>query len=92
MKDLRNKIIINRTNRAFCAQCVDEEGKTLVSKRFIFKKNKLPVEASRGFGIDFGKMVKEKKVNTVCFCRNGRLYHGRVKAFAEGLREAGINF
>lgn len=92
MKDLRNKIVVNRTNRALNAQCVNAQGKTLVGKRFVFKKNKLPVEAARDFGKEFGKMVEKQKIETICFCRNGNLYHGRVKAFAEGLREAGIKF
>ena len=39
-----------------------------------------------------GKKLKEKEVNTVVFDRNGFNYHGRVKALAEGAREAGLEF
>ena len=39
-----------------------------------------------------GKKLKEKEVNSVVFDRNGFNYHGRVKALAEGAREAGLEF
>jgi large subunit ribosomal protein L6 len=39
-----------------------------------------------------GKKLREKEVNTVVFDRNGFNYHGRVKALAEGAREAGLEF
>ncbi len=39
-----------------------------------------------------GKKLREKDVNTVVFDRNGFNYHGRVKALADGAREAGLEF
>jgi large subunit ribosomal protein L18 len=39
-----------------------------------------------------GKRLKEKNVGTVVFDRNGYLYHGIVKAMADGARKAGIQF
>lgn len=38
------------------------------------------------------KLLKEKKVEKLTFDRNGFLYHGRIKAFADGLRKGGIQF
>jgi large subunit ribosomal protein L18 len=38
------------------------------------------------------KKAIEKNVSTVVFDRNGYLYHGRVKAFADGAREGGLKF
>jgi large subunit ribosomal protein L18 len=35
----------------------------------------------------FAQKLKEKKCNSVVFDRNGYLYHGRIKALAEGMRE-----
>ncbi|RPH96139.1 MAG: 50S ribosomal protein L18, partial [Calditrichaeota bacterium] len=39
-----------------------------------------------------GKAAKEKNIEKVVFDRAGYLYHGRVKAFADGAREGGLNF
>ena len=38
------------------------------------------------------KLCKEKGIEQVVFDRNGYLYHGRVKAFADGAREGGLTF
>jgi large subunit ribosomal protein L18 len=43
-------------------------------------------------GEEFGGMLKKKKVTTVVFDRGGYKYHGRLKAFADGVRKAGIKF
>jgi large subunit ribosomal protein L18 len=38
------------------------------------------------------KVCKEKNITSVVFDRNGFIYHGRVKAVADGAREGGLNF
>jgi large subunit ribosomal protein L18 len=43
-------------------------------------------------GESIAKKALEKKINTVVFDRNGYPYHGRVKAFAEAARKAGLKF
>jgi len=43
-------------------------------------------------GKKIGEIAKEKKITSVVFDRNGYIYHGRVKAVAEGAREAGLKF
>ena len=43
-------------------------------------------------GEEIGRRLKEKNINSVVFDRNGYLYHGVVKAIADGARSAGINF
>jgi large subunit ribosomal protein L18 len=49
-----------------------------------------PVEKAHTAGKDLGKDLLEKKIEKVVFDRGGFIYHGAIKAFAEGLREAGI--
>ena len=49
-------------------------------------------EAARKVGEAIGRLAKEKQIDQVVFNRNGFLYHGRVKAVAEGAREAGLQF
>ena len=43
-------------------------------------------------GREIAKLAKEKNVESVVFDRNGYLYHGRVKALADGAREGGLKF
>lgn len=50
------------------------------------------VEAAKKVGAAIAKIAKDKSINAVVFNRNGFLFHGRVKAVAEGAREAGLQF
>ena len=50
------------------------------------------VEAAKKVGEAIGRIAREKSINEVVFNRNGFLYHGRVKAVADGAREAGLQF
>ena len=49
-------------------------------------------EAAKVIGKLIGEKLLEKKINSVVFDRNGYLYHGKVKALADGAREAGLKF
>ena len=49
-------------------------------------------EAAKVVGLTAGERAKEKGIETVVFDRGGYLYTGRVKAVADGAREAGLNF
>jgi len=49
-------------------------------------------EQARLLGRKFAEMALKKGILTVVFDRGGFLYHGRVKAFAEGAREGGLQF
>lgn len=53
---------------------------------------KTKVEKSSLVGKLLAKKAIEKNINTVVFDRNGYLFHGRVKAFADGAREGGLKF
>ena len=57
---------------------------------FLEKKNK--VEISRLLGMTLARRALEKGIKQVVFDRGGYIYHGRVKAFAEGAREGGLKF
>ena len=47
---------------------------------------------AKQFGKLFGQQARQKNFSKVVFDRGGFLYHGRVKAFAEGAREGGLKF
>ncbi len=94
MTEPKLEIKINRTNRAIYAQAV-LCGKTTAGKLYRFKaKSGTPVEQAHRFGEDFAqKVLKETKKNEkIRFDRGKHIYHGRVAAFAEGLRQAGLKF
>ena len=58
-------------------------------KQLSSKKN---LEAAKALGQLVGKRAVEQKIERVLFDRNGYDYHGRVKALADGAREAGLKF
>jgi len=73
----------------------DVAGKTLVSLSTLsmeFKKGTKKIEQAHEVGTKLAELALAKGIKTIVFDRNGYIYHGRVKAVAEGLREGGINF
>lgn len=50
------------------------------------------VETAKKLGVLFAKQALEKNIKTVIFDRGRYVYHGRVKAFADGAREGGLQF
>jgi large subunit ribosomal protein L18 len=55
-------------------------------------RNGSTVEAAKAVGEALGRRALEKGVTEIVFDRGGRLYHGRVKALADGARSAGLKF
>jgi large subunit ribosomal protein L18 len=92
----RPRMTITRSNRALYIQIIDDtKGHTLASVSTLEKdlRNIKPtVRGAAQLGEIMGKRLLEKNIKAVVFDRNGYLYHGVVKAMAEGTREAGIEF
>jgi large subunit ribosomal protein L18 len=88
----RPRASVFRSNKAMNIQLIDDEkGATLLSASTSEIKDAMkPVEKSRELGKLVATKAKEKKIAAVVFDRNNYRYHGRVKAVAEGMREAGI--
>jgi len=88
------RLVVHRTNRSIDAQIIDDsKSLTIVglsSRTLKSKQNKTATAVE--FGKVFGQKAKTLKVNKVVFDRAGYKYHGRVKAFADAVREAGIQF
>ena len=71
----------------------DKQGKTLVSLHSKFLKNKgTKSEIAKLAGKELAAKAKEKKISQCVFDRGASVYHGRVKAVAEGAREGGLKF
>ena len=97
--DLRPRICVYRSDKHIYAQVIsDEKGVTLISVSTLSPalKGKLKstkaVEAAKQVGKLLAEACKENNISHVVFDRNGFLYHGRVKALADALREAGLKF
>jgi large subunit ribosomal protein L18 len=92
----RPRLVVYRSNRGIEAQLVDDlEGKTLAAASWLalpkkFKGNK--AEQAAEVGKLLAAAAKKAGVESVVFDRGGYLYHGRVKALAEGAREGGLKF
>jgi large subunit ribosomal protein L18 len=90
------RMSVVRSNRALSIQVIDDtKGHTLVSASTLEKdlRNiKATVEGAGQLGEIMGRRLLEKNIKTVVFDRNGYLYHGLVKAMADGARKAGILF
>jgi large subunit ribosomal protein L18 len=95
----RPRLRVTRSNAQIYAQVIDDvTGVTLASASTLDAevkaaiKNGSNVEAAKAVGEAVGKRALDKGVTAVVFDRGGRLYHGRVKALADGAREAGLTF
>jgi large subunit ribosomal protein L18 len=90
----RPRLAVFRSGRHIYAQIIDDQmGKTLVSysslEGNLAKKN---LETAKQVGQEIGKRALSKNIKSVVFDRSGYLFHGRIKAVAEGAREAGLSF
>ena len=94
----RPRLVVFRSNLHLYAQIVDDDsGMTLVSASTLcLKKSGEAARSNKAGGELVGKeiarLAKEKSISRVVFDRNGYIYHGRVKAVADGAREAGLEF
>ena len=75
----------------------DTSGTTVVAassaeKKLSGSKKQTKIELSTAVGEELARRAKKSKISKVVFDRNGFLYHGRVKAFADGAREGGLEF
>lgn len=91
------RLNVYRSNKHIYAQIIDDSSnKTLLSASTKSKEladGKLKkADAAKKVGALIGKLAKEKGIGAVIFDRSGYIYHGRIKALAEGAREAGLNF
>ncbi|MFP5361800.1 MAG: 50S ribosomal protein L18 [Thermoleophilia bacterium] len=89
----RPRISVFRSNRGIAAQLVDDiAGHTLaaVSWTEAGLRDKSPLEQATAAGRLLAERAQTAGITTAVFDRGGYQYHGRVKAFAEGVREGGL--
>lgn len=97
VREIRPRLSVHRSNKQIYAQVIDDlKGITLAaasSKDTTLKlKNGATVEAAEKVGKLVAERAKKAGVSKVQFDRGSFLYHGRVKAVAEGARNGGLDF
>ncbi len=93
----RPRLVVFRSLNNIYAQIIDDEcGKTLVSMSTLAKgitiEGSKKTEKSFDVGFKLGQKAIEAGITEISFDRAGYLYHGRVKALADGARKAGLVF
>jgi large subunit ribosomal protein L18 len=92
----RPRLLVFRSNRGIFAQLVDDDsGRTLAAASWLdlpksFEGAK--TEQAAEVGKRLAEAAKSAGIETAVFDRGGYLYHGRVKALADGAREGGLSF
>ena len=91
----RPRLAVFRSNKGIFAQLVDDEsGRTIAGASWLalksFSGNK--TDQAREVGKALAAAAQQAGIETVVFDRGGYLYHGRVKALADGAREGGLTF
>ncbi len=89
----RPRIAVFRSLNHIYGQVIDDAtGKTLLSVSSLGQGLKGNVEAAKTVGKILAERALKANIKQVVFDRNGYLYHGRIKAFAESAREVGLIF
>ncbi|MCE2846232.1 MAG: 50S ribosomal protein L18 [Sphingobacteriales bacterium] len=92
----RPRLSIFRSNKSIYAQVIDDlKGHTIVaasSRESGVNTKSTKIEQATAVGKLLAEKAKAAGVSAVVFDRGGYLYHGRVKALADGAREAGLQF
>ncbi|MFH0975528.1 MAG: 50S ribosomal protein L18 [Spirochaetota bacterium] len=94
----RLRLCISRSNKNFYCQIIDDaKGFTVISASTLEKSfPELKCNGNRDAAKNLGKIIAEravgKGIKKVVFDRNGFLYHGKIKSFADSARENGLEF
>jgi large subunit ribosomal protein L18 len=95
----RPRLCVYRSNKHIFAQIIDDERSTTLTSASTLSKEisgSLPktgtVAAAKTVGELLARKAKERNIQKLVFDRNGFIYHGRVKALAEAVREVGLDF
>ena len=91
----RPRLSVFRSNNGLYVQIIDDlKGVTVASASTgeLGEKVGLNIENSKNVGKKIAEKALASGIETIVFDRNGYLYHGNIKAFAEGAREGGLKF
>jgi large subunit ribosomal protein L18 len=96
---IRPRLLVFRSHKHIYVQIIDDSSsQTITSCSTIEPSIKTQLESTSNIsasllvGEIIGKRLAEKNIKSVIFDRNGKPYHGRIKAVAEGARNTGLDF
>lgn len=95
----RPRLVVFRSNQHIYVQIIDDSSAQTITACSTIEpsikqqlKSTANTQASKLVGETIGKRLAEKNIKSVIFDRNGKPYHGRIKAVADGARSAGLDF
>ena len=90
------RMSVFRSNKNLYVQVIDDDASSTLASISTLEKDfsslRPNVDAGTKLGAELGKRLIEKNITSVVFDRNGYLYHGVIKAIADGARSAGGKF
>jgi len=94
-RGVKPRVSVSRSLQHIYAQVIDDAGHATMasfSSAHLTQAKGTKKEIAKQVGLELGKLMVAKKIEEVFFDRGGYLYHGRIQALADGLREAGVKF
>lgn len=92
----RPRLSVFRSSKHMYAQLIDDVSRTTLVSFSTDKveglKSTSNCDAAKAVGANIANAAKSKNITKIVFDRSGYVYHGRIKALAEGAREAGLEF
>lgn len=89
----RPRLCVFRSNKVIYCQLIDDSnGQTIASASSKGSDSGTKTELAKKVGLDIAEKAKAANIESILFDRSGYLYHGRIKALAEGAREGGLQF
>ena len=89
----RPRLVVFRSLNNMYAQLIDDtKGATICAVHDMKDSESTKTDRAKLIGNKIAEMAKQKGIESCVFDRNGYMYHGRVKALADGAREAGLKF
>lgn len=88
------RVTVFRSLKHIYAQLIDDQAHNTIASSSTLQLTNVPKgrkDAAFAIGKELARLAKEKGVTAAVFDRGSALYHGRVKAVAEGLREGGLS-
>ena len=91
----RPRLVVFRSSKHIYAQLIDDDaGMTRAASSTLALKDVqgLTRESAQKVGLDIAEKSKQLGIDEAVFDRNGYIYHGRIKALADGARQGGLKF
>ena len=90
------RLAVYKSNKNIYVQAIDDLNHTTIGSASTLSKElkveRLTIDAAKKVGELMGDILNKNKIEEAIFDRGGYIYHGRVKALADGIREKGIKF